>query len=90
MPENESIRYERDLREQWQRAHERLHEVEKGALALAREIVDLRLKEVDSLRMQVQQLRESSSGVKGGIGALMAAAGIGATIVALLMRLWGK
>ena len=54
---NEEIKHERELREQWQDAHERFHTLDKQALELARREVDRRLEEMNKFRDQIERER---------------------------------
>jgi len=49
--------HERELREQWQAAHERIHEMEQEAVMLARKDVDRRLEEMNQFREQIGRER---------------------------------
>ncbi len=51
------ITHERELREQWQEAHERFHTLDKEALILARREIDRRLEEMNQFRAQIVQER---------------------------------
>lgn len=53
----DDIKHERELREQWQEAHKRIHEMEQESLALARQSIDGRLDEMNQLRAQISAER---------------------------------
>lgn len=45
--------HERELREQWQHQHERVHEVEHESLQIAKGEINRRLDEMNNLRLQI-------------------------------------
>jgi hypothetical protein len=51
------IQHEKELRQQWQDAHERFHTLDKEALALARKEIDRRLNEMNQFRDQIERER---------------------------------
>jgi hypothetical protein len=54
---SEEWQHERELREQWEDAHERFHTVDKEALALARREIDRRLDDMNKFREQIDRER---------------------------------
>ncbi len=55
--ECDTVAHERELREQWQIAHEQRHESEAAALVIARSDVNRRLDEMNELRRQIDTER---------------------------------
>ncbi len=53
----DACRQERELREQWQRLHELVHQSESKALETAKGSIDQRLDEMNALRLQITQER---------------------------------
>jgi DNA repair exonuclease SbcCD ATPase subunit len=54
---NEEVRHERELREEWERAHEHVHELEHEAINKAEDAVNLRLEGMNELRAQINTER---------------------------------
>jgi len=50
----DSIQHERELREQWQNSHDRLHALDKEALVLARAEIERRLDDMNRFRDQIE------------------------------------
>ena len=56
---NEEILHERELREQWQRDHERIHQAEHEAINKAEVAVNQRLEGMNEFRVQLQTERSN-------------------------------
>ena len=53
----EDVQHERELREQWQVSHERVHVLEQDAIGLARAAIEAKLEGMNELRAQINTER---------------------------------
>ncbi len=53
----DDFNHERELREQWQKAHQHVHEMEQAAITEAKRIIDVRLGDMNELRDQIDSER---------------------------------